>query len=69
MQQMTPTRYTLVIKKDCPTCALIEPLIPALAAACDGRLSVYVQDDRDSPPSSPDPLDETSLAFSSRTPI
>ena len=69
MEQMTPTRYTLVIKKDCPTCALIEPLIPALAAACDGRLRVYVQDDPDYPPSYPDRIDDTSLEFSFRNQI
>ena len=69
MQQMTPARYTLVIKKDCPTCALIEPLIGELAAACDGRLRVYVQDDPDYPPSYPDRIDDTSLEFSFRNQI
>ena len=33
----------LVVKRDCPTCALIEPAIRALADA--GSLTVYVQDD------------------------
>lgn len=33
----------LVVKKDCPTCTLIEPAIRALAA--ESALSVYVQDD------------------------
>jgi hypothetical protein len=64
-----PTSYTLVIKKDCPTCALIEPLIGELATRCDGRLSVYVQDDPAYPPSYPDRIDDTSLEFSYRNQI
>lgn len=33
----------LVVKKDCPTCTLIEPAVRALADA--GEISIYVQDD------------------------
>lgn len=69
MEQMTPTTYTLVIKKDCPTCALIEPLIDELATHCEGKLSVYVQDDPDYPPGYPDRIDDTSLEFSYRNQI
>ena len=63
---MTAVNYTLVVKKDCPTCALIEPVIRQLAASCGDSLRVYVQDDPDFPPSYPDSIDDTSLEFSYR---
>ena len=69
MEQMRSTSYTLVIKKDGPTCAMIEPLIAELAASCDGKLSVYVQDDPSYPPSYPDRIDDTSLEFSYRNQV
>ena len=59
------TRYALIVKKDCPTCTLIEPLIPLLADQLDGGLSVYVQDD----PAFPDnfnAVDDRELEFSWR---
>ncbi len=62
------TRYALVIKKDCPTCALIAPLIPILAEQLDSGLSVYVQDD----PAFPDnfeAVDDRELEFSWRNGI
>ena len=34
----------LVVKKDCPTCTLIEPIIRDMAGS-DENLRVYVQDD------------------------
>ncbi len=61
-------RYALVVKKDCPTCVLIAPLIPLLAERLDGGLSVYVQDD----PAFPDhfdAVDDRELAFSWRNAI
>ena len=48
---------------------MIEPLIAELAASCDGKLSVYVQDDPSYPPSYPDRIDDTSLEFSYRNQV
>lgn len=62
------TRYALVVKKDCPTCALIEPLIPLLAEQVDGGLSVYVQDDP-AFPGNFDAIDDRELDFSWRNEI
>ncbi len=62
------TRYALVVKKDCPTCALIEPLIPLLAEQVDGGLSVYVQDDPAFPRNF-DAIDDRELEFSWRNGI
>jgi len=61
-------RYALVVKKDCPTCALIEPLIPLLAEQVDGGLSVYVQDDP-AFPGNFDAIDDRELDFSWRNGI
>ena len=62
------TRYALVVKKDCPTCSLIEPLIPTLARQLDGGLSVYVQDDP-AFPGNFDAIDDRELDFSWRNEI
>ena len=43
MRQM-PDGLLLIAKRACPTCALVEPLVPRLAAG-DLPLKVYVQDD------------------------
>ena len=53
-----------VVKRDCPTCELVVPVLRRIAASEIG-LAVYVQDD----PSFPDlgddsPIDDTSLEFS-----
>ncbi len=69
MAQTIPTSFTLILKKDCPTCALIEPIIGQLAASCAGNLSVYVQDDPAFPTSYPGRIDDTSLEFSYRNQI
>jgi len=57
-------RYALVVKKDCPTCALIEPVLQTLLANLDGELEVYVQDDPGFPASIPERIDDTALAWS-----
>lgn len=62
-------RYALVVKQDCPTCALIEPVMHALAAQFPKTLSVYVQDDPSFPQSIETRIDDTSLAFSYRNKI
>ncbi|MSR11803.1 MAG: thioredoxin [Gammaproteobacteria bacterium] len=63
MPAATPS-YALIVKKDCPTCALIEPVIAQLAARFASALSVYVQDDHSFPASFPERIDDTSLAYS-----
>ncbi len=63
MPAATPS-YALIVKKDCPTCALIEPVIAQLAARFASALSVYVQDDHAFPASFPERIDDTSLAYS-----
>lgn len=58
--------WSLVVKKDCPTCALIEPVIERLAKQLGGRLSLYVQDDPSFPAAVGNRIDDTSLEFSWR---
>ncbi len=56
--------YALVIKKDCPTCSLIEPVIRSMAANEDLNLIVYVQDDPSYPENLEGVIDDSSLAYS-----
>jgi hypothetical protein len=62
-----PDGLVAFVKRDCPTCVLVEPILAELAAA--GRLTaVYTQDDR----SFPDldiTIDDTSLARSFRSAV
>jgi len=58
------SRYALIVKKDCPTCALIEPLIPTRTAHYNEALAVYVQDDPAFPAAAPNRIDDTALAYS-----
>ena len=51
-----------VVKKDCPTCVLVDPVLQALAAS-GGLLTVFVQDDPTFT-AVPDARDDTSLAIS-----
>lgn len=57
-------RYALIVKKACPTCLLIEPVIQALSAAYANGLTVYSQDDPSFPPAIETPVDDSALAFS-----
>ncbi len=63
MNQATQFSYVLVVKRDCPTCALIEPVIEQLSDTFNSGLSVYVQDDT-SFPAAPIPIDDTTLEYS-----
>ncbi|MEX0617349.1 MAG: thioredoxin family protein [Pseudohongiellaceae bacterium] len=66
---MNPTqesRYALVVKKQCPTCALIEPLLEPLDKLYGSALSVYVQDDPAFAATVTQPVDDSSLEFSWR---
>ena len=56
--------YSLVVKKDCPTCALIEPVIKQLSDSFNNSLTIYVQDDPSFPESVADKIDDSSLEFS-----
>ena len=59
-----PANYALVIKKDCPTCSLIEPVIRSLAANTSLTLKVYVQDDPSFPENLDGVIDDSSLEYS-----
>ncbi|MDP6414059.1 MAG: thioredoxin [Gammaproteobacteria bacterium] len=61
--------YSLVVKKDCPTCTLIEPAIRQLAESLNESLIIYVQDDPLFPESIQSKVDDTSLEFSYRNHI
>jgi hypothetical protein len=62
------THYIMVLKQDCPTCALIEPVIAELQAA--GRsIKVWCQDDPGFPASVADVGDDRSLEQSWRLQI
>ena len=56
--------YSLVVKKDCPTCALIEPVIKQLSDTFNNSLTIYIQDDPSFPESVADKIDDSSLEFS-----
>ncbi len=57
----TPS-YSLVVKKSCPTCEMIEPVISQLSDQLN--IKVYTQDDPSFPASVPSPIDDTDLKFS-----
>ncbi len=59
-----PAHYAPVVKKDCPTCALIEPVIRALAENEAVRLKVFVQDDPSFPENIDNVIDDSSLEYS-----
>ena len=59
-----PANYVLVVKKDCPTCTLIEPVIQALARNSALSLKVYVQDDPSFPANLAGVIDDSSLEYS-----
>ena len=54
---MPDTGFVAVVKRDCPTCELTEPVLAALAAS--GSLTVYTQDDPAFPASVPHEHDAT----------
>lgn len=57
----TPS-YSLVVKKSCPTCEMIEPVISQLSDQLN--IKVYTQDDPSFPASVSSPIDDTDLEFS-----
>ncbi|MDQ2754606.1 MAG: thioredoxin family protein [Actinomycetota bacterium] len=53
-----------VVKRDCPTCEYVEPVLAQLAAALGSRLQVYSQDDPSFPSSVPEVIDDRQLDVS-----
>ena len=62
MKPVLPDGMVAIVKRDCPTCALIVPVLGQIRAA--GKpLTIYTQDDSGFPPGL-GPVDDTSLAVS-----
>jgi hypothetical protein len=62
-----PDGIAAIVKRDCPTCQLVEPVLGQIVAALEkrgDRLTVYSQDDPTFPASVPDVIDDTSLEVS-----
>ena len=57
-----PDGLVAVVKRDCPTCVLVEPVLRQLDAT--GRLTVYTQDDPSFPSGIKRVVDDTSLEVS-----
>ncbi len=57
-----PDGLVAVVKRDCPTCTLVAPVLAQLAAA--GPLTVYSQDDPTFPDGLPGVVDDTALDVS-----
>ena len=55
----------VVVKRDCPTCQLVEPVLERLAGD-SGGLAVFSQDDPDFPDAVPDVIDDGELEHSFR---
>lgn len=64
MKQSSANKFTVVLKKECPTCELIEPVLRQLVNEYEHNISIYVQDDLTFPKSIETKLDDTSLEFS-----
>lgn len=64
MNSATDSQYALVLKKDCATCRLIEPVARELAKRLENSLQIYVQDDPSFPDSIDSKIDDTELEFS-----
>ena len=58
-----------VVKRDCPTCELVQPVLRDLAARAGLKLRVYSQDDPAFPEGVPGVIDDRPLAFSYRNRI
>lgn len=67
MSAPLPEGFVAIVKRDCPTCVLVAPVLAQLRAA-GAPVTVYTQDDR-SFPAGLDPIDDASLEVSSRCSI
>src|SRR5512146_1963371 len=63
-----PDGLIAVVKRDCPTCALIEPVLRKLAAETDS-LTIYSQDDPAFPSCAGKVIDDSQLENSYRLKI
>jgi hypothetical protein len=59
-----PDGIVVVVKRDCPTCVLVEPVLGQLAAQLGDDLHVYSQDDPTFPTSVPEVVDDSRLDVS-----
>lgn len=66
--QTLPDGLIAIVKRDCPTCVLIEPVLGQLAAS-ETPLTVLTQDDPNFPSNVPHVVDDTSLERSYRLQI
>ncbi len=64
MNNTSDCQYALVLKKDCATCRLIEPVARELVDLLQDSLQVYVQDDPSFPTTVAEKIDDTELEFS-----
>jgi hypothetical protein len=64
MDSLNNSTYSLIVKKSCPTCELIEPVVRELADTYGAALQVYVQDEAAYLSELPQQADDTALAFS-----
>ena len=63
-----PDGLVVVVKRDCPTCTLIEPVLQRLAQS-GARLTVFTQDDPSFPQKVPAVMDDRQLEASFRLKI
>ena len=63
MSVTLPDGLVAVVKRDCPTCQLVVPVLAELRARGDGPLTVFTQDDPTFP-AGLDPVDDTGLDVS-----
>ena len=64
MSSANDCQYALILKKDCATCRLIEPVAQELVSRLESSLQIYVQDDPSFPTSIDNKIDDTELEFS-----
>ena len=64
LTQSSKHQFTVVVKKDCPTCEMIESALVELVTNYPGSVSIYVQDDPSFPKAIESTIDDTSLEFS-----
>lgn len=64
VEKALPTRFVAFVKSECPTCALLAPVLRQLAGS--GDLTVLSQDDPAFPPGVAEVVDDTSLEWSFR---
>ncbi len=64
MTQSSKHQFTVVVKKECPTCEMIESALVELVTNYPGSVSIYVQDDPSFPKAIESKVDDTSLEFS-----